>query len=235
MSSAIDTPRTEVPANAPRFITIKINPDKIRDVIGSGGKVIKDIVARTGAKIDVADDGTIKVASSDPKMGDMAVEIIRGLVMEPEVGKVYKGKVVSIVEFGAFVQIMPNCDGLLHVSEIAHERVNKVGDYLKEGDELDVKVLEINSGKIRLSRKVLLERPAGMPESSGGGDRGGRGGGDRDRGGRGGDRGGRPGDRGGRPGDRGGRPGGSTASADRPPRQTGGHERHDTDGGSDTR
>ncbi len=222
MSAAIDQPRAEVPATAPRFTTIQIKPDKIREVIGSGGKVIKDIVARTGAKIDVSDDGTIKIASSDPKMGDLAVEIIRGIIMEPEVGKVYKGKVVSIVEFGAFVQIMPNCDGLLHVSEIAHERVNRVSDYLKEGDELDVKVLEINAGKVRLSRKVLLERPAGMPESSGGGE--GRGG---DRGGRGGDRGGR----GGAGGGRGGRPG----DQDRPPRQSGGHERHDTGGGGDAR
>lgn len=188
MASAITEPRSKVAEHAPRFTVMKIKPDKIRDVIGSGGKVIKSIIERTGVKIDVEDDGTIKIASSEAAAADMAEKIIREIVAEPEVGRVYQGTVKSIVDFGAFVEIIPGTDGLLHVSEIAHERVNQVRDYLKEGDVLDVKVLDVDkNGKIRLSRKVLLERPAGLPPEGEGGGRGGRG----DRGGRGGDR--RPG------------------------------------------
>lgn len=203
MAEAITQPKQEIAANAPRFTTMKIKPDKIRDVIGSGGKVIKGIIEQTGVKIDVSDDGTIKIASSDMTQAARAEEIIRGIVAEPEVGKVYSGTVKSIVDFGAFVEIMPGTDGLLHVSEIAHERVNHARDHMKEGDKFDVKVLDVDkNGKIRLSRKVLLERPAHLPPPGEGGERGGRG----DRGPRGGDRGGRGGrdDRGPR-GDRGDR------------------------------
>ncbi|MGZ6311545.1 MAG: S1 RNA-binding domain-containing protein [Bdellovibrionota bacterium] len=173
MAKAITQPRTEMSKYAPRITTITVPVDKIREVIGSGGKVIRDIVARMGCKID----------------------IIKGIIAEVEVGKTYKGIVKKIVEFGAFVGVMPNQDGLLHISEIAHERVNNVLDYMKEGDEIEVKVIEVDkSGKVRLSRKVLLPMPEGMAArgpsgpggGGGGGDRGPRGGGDRDRGPRGG-------------------------------------------------
>jgi polyribonucleotide nucleotidyltransferase len=233
MEDAISAPRQTVSDFAPRFSTIQIKPDKIRDVIGSGGKVIKDIVARTGCKIDVSDDGLIKIASTDPVKADLALEIIRGIVAEPEVGRIYKGKVKSILDFGAFVEIMPGTDGLLHVSEIAHERVAKVTDYLKEGDELEVKVLELDRGRVRLSRKALLERPAHQPpEGQGGGGRGGRGEGG-GRGGRGdGDRGGRGGhggSGGGRGRDRGGDRDRSSTEA-----KPSGLERHDTLGTNDS-
>jgi polyribonucleotide nucleotidyltransferase len=208
MSKAIETPRTQLSKYAPQITTISVPVDKIREVIGSGGKVIRDIVAQTGCKIDINDDGKINIASSDGAAAQKAIDIIRGIVAEAEEGKVYKGIVKKIVEFGAFVGILPNQDGLLHISEIAHERVNNVTDYMKEGDEIEVKVVEIDrAGKIRLSRKALLPPPpGGVPPREPRGDREGGG----DRGGRGGDRGGRGGgDRGGRGpggGDRGGRP-----------------------------
>ncbi|MGE4234281.1 MAG: polyribonucleotide nucleotidyltransferase [Bacteriovoracia bacterium] len=204
MAESITSPKQTVSDFAPRFTTMKIKPDKIREVIGSGGKVIKGIIEQTGVKIDVSDDGTIKIASSDPASAKKAEDIIAGIVEEPEVGKVYNGKVKSIVEFGAFVEILPGTDGLLHVSEIAHQRVNNVRDFVKEGEALEVKVIEVDerSGKVRLSRKVLLPRPEGMPPADEGSDRGPRGG---DRGGRGGGRGDFRGGRGGR-GDRGGKP-----------------------------
>jgi polyribonucleotide nucleotidyltransferase len=199
MENAIKAPRQEMSKYAPRITTIQIPVDKIREVIGSGGKVVKDIVAQTGCKIDINDDGKINIASNDGVAAQKAIDIIKGIVAEVEVGKTYKGIVKKIVDFGAFVGVMPNQDGLLHISEIAHERVNVVTDHMKEGDEIEVKVIEVDkSGKIRLSRKALLPLPeGGVPRSGGGGDRGPRGGGDRgprrdDRGGRGGDRGGRP-------------------------------------------
>jgi polyribonucleotide nucleotidyltransferase len=193
MAKAIEAPRQEMSKFAPRITTISVPVDKIREVIGSGGKVIKDIVAQTGCKIDINDDGKINIASNDGAAAQKAIDIIKGIVAEVEVGKTYKGIVKKIVEFGAFVGVMPNQDGLLHISEIAHERVGQVGDYLKEGDEIEVKVLEVDrAGKIRLSRKALLPVPEGMEHrqgGGGGGDRGGRGGGGGPRGGgRGGDR-----------------------------------------------
>jgi polyribonucleotide nucleotidyltransferase len=209
MAKAIEAPRTEMSKFAPRITTINVPVDKIREVIGSGGKVIKEIVAQTGCKIDINDDGRINIASNDGAAAQKAIEIIQGIVAVPEVGKVYKGVVKKIVEFGAFIGIMPTQDGLLHISEIAHERVARVEDYMKEGDEVEVKVIEVDkSGKIRLSRKVLLgPPPAGSERSSG--DRGPRGeGGGGHRGG-----GGRDRDRGPR-GDRGPREGGSRG--DRP-------------------
>jgi polyribonucleotide nucleotidyltransferase len=190
MAKAITQPRTEMSKYAPRITTITVPVDKIREVIGSGGKVIKDIVAQTGCKIDINDDGKINIATNDAAACQKAIDIIKGIVAEAEVGKTYKGVVKKIVEFGAFVGIMPSQDGLLHISEIAHERVNKVDDYMKEGDEIEVKVIEVDkSGKIRLSRKALLPPPPGGVQREGGdrGDRGGhRGGGGGDRGGRGG-------------------------------------------------
>lgn len=205
MAHAITAPKSEMSMYAPRITTITVPVDKIREVIGSGGKVIKDIVAQSGCKIDINDDGKINIATNDAKAAQKAIDMIKGIIAEVEVGKTYKGIVKKIVDFGAFVGVMPNQDGLLHISEIAHERVNVVTDYMKEGDEIEVKVIEVDkSGKVRLSRKALLPPPAGgAPRSEGGGgDRGPRGGGE-NRGG--GDRGGRGGDRGPRGGgDRGG-------------------------------
>ncbi|OGW35630.1 MAG: polyribonucleotide nucleotidyltransferase [Nitrospirae bacterium GWC2_56_14] len=142
---------------APRIITMQINPDKIKDVIGSGGKVIRSIVEQTGAKIDIEDNGTINIASSDEAAANKAKEIIRGICQDAEVGKLYMGKVRKIMDFGAFVEIFPGTDGLLHISQISEQRLEKVTDALKEGDEILVKVLEIDrQGKIRLSRKEAI-------------------------------------------------------------------------------
>jgi polyribonucleotide nucleotidyltransferase len=157
MEKALPTARDGVSGNAPRIHTIKINKDKIREVIGSGGKVIREIVEASGAKIDIDEDGTIKIAAVGQDAIDEAERRIMGIVAEPEVGKVYKGKVVRIVDFGAFVNFLGARDGLVHISEMAHHRVNKVGDILKMGDEIDVKVVGIDDrGKVRLSMKALI-------------------------------------------------------------------------------
>jgi polyribonucleotide nucleotidyltransferase len=154
MGKALPSARTELSSHAPRIETIKIDPDKIRDVIGPGGKVIRGIVQETGCKIDVSDDGTVKVASADGVAMQKALDIIRGITASPEVGKIYDGKVRRIVEFGAFVEIFPGTDGLLHISQLAEDRVRSVTDVLKEGDQIPVKVLEVDrQGKIRLSLK----------------------------------------------------------------------------------
>jgi polyribonucleotide nucleotidyltransferase len=132
--------------------------DKIRDVIGPGGKVIRGIVAESGAKIDVSDDGRVEIASVDEAAAQKALSIISRIVEVPQVGKVYSGKVVKIMDFGAFVQILPGTDGLLHISQISEHRVKKVEEVLSEGEEIMVKVIDIDkSGKIRLSRKEVLE------------------------------------------------------------------------------
>lgn len=178
MSKAISQPRSTMSEHAPTITTIMIPTDRIRDVIGSGGKVIKDIIARTGTKIEITDDGKINIASADKAKTKMAIEIIKGITAEVELNKVYAGTVKKIVDFGAFVSVLPNQEGLLHVSEIAYERVNNVSDYLKEGDQIDVKVIEIDkTGRIRLSRKVLLDPPAGgiPPRNNDGGGRSGGG------------------------------------------------------------
>ena len=168
MAHAITQPNADVSKHAPRITTIMVPVDKIREVIGSGGKVIKEIVATSGCKVDINDDGRVNIASSDPAKTKIAVDMIKGIIAEVEVGRVYKGVVKKIVEFGAFVGVLPNQDGLLHISEIAHERVTRVVDYLKEGDELDVKVIEVDrAGKIRLSRKALLPPPAHTGGGSG--------------------------------------------------------------------
>lgn len=162
MESVMKAPRGEISQYAPRIETIKIKPEKVREVIGAGGKVIKGIIEETGVKIDIEDDGTIHIASVDPKAAKKAIEIINSICAEAEVGKVYHGKVVKVTDFGAFVEILPNNSGLLHISEIAHERIRNVTDVLNEGDSVDVKVLDIDrAGRIKLSRKALLERPAG--------------------------------------------------------------------------
>lgn len=160
MEEIMQTPRGEVSEYAPRITTIKIKPDKVREVIGAGGKVIKGIIEETGVKIDIQDDGTINVASSDPAQAKAAIKMIEDICAEAEVGKVYNGKVMKITDFGAFVEVLPNTSGLLHISEIAHERVKSVSDFLKEGDEIQVKVLDVDrAGRIKLSRKALLEQP----------------------------------------------------------------------------
>jgi polyribonucleotide nucleotidyltransferase len=157
MLEALAAPRKELNPFAPRIITMQINPDKIKDVIGSGGKVIRSIVEQTGAKIDIEDSGVINIASSDEAAANKAKEIIRGIVQDAEVGKLYMGKVRKIMDFGAFVEIFPGTDGLLHISQISEHRLEKVTDELKEGDEVLVKVLEIDrQGKIRLSRKEAM-------------------------------------------------------------------------------
>lgn len=159
MEKTISRPRGEISQYAPRIETIKIKPEKVREVIGAGGKVIKGIVEETGVKIDIEDDGTIHIASSDPLKTKRAIEIINGICAEAEVGRVYHGKVVKIMDFGAFVEVMPNTQGLLHISEIAHERIRQVTDVLKEGDVIDVKVLDIDrAGRIKLSRKAVLDQ-----------------------------------------------------------------------------
>ncbi len=158
MEKVMKAPRGQISEFAPRIETIKIKPDKIREVIGSGGKTIRSITEQTGVKIEIQDDGTINIASSDPLATKKAIEIIQGICAEAEVGKIYKGKVVKIAEFGAFIEILPNTQGLLHISELANERVRQVSDVVKEGEVIDVKVLEVDrAGRIKLSRKALLQ------------------------------------------------------------------------------
>jgi polyribonucleotide nucleotidyltransferase len=198
MDAAISTHSAELSEYAPRLYTIQIPKDRIRDVIGSGGKTIRWIVEETGTKIDVADDGKVTIASNDVTSANRAIDIIKGLTASAEIGTNYKGTVKRIEPYGAFVEIMPGQDGLLHISEMAHGRVGQVTDVMQIGDEVEVQVvgIEPDSGKIRLSRKPLLPppteeemaaaaaRPPRRDGPGGGGDRGGRGGfgGDRDRG-----------------------------------------------------
>jgi len=240
MAKALDHTREELSAHAPRIETMQIPKDKIREVIGTGGKVIREIVAETGAKVDIDDEGVIKISSSDLTQIEAARQWIRGIVAEPEVGTIYTGKVASIVDFGAFVTFMPGKDGLVHVSEIKNERVENVRDALSEGQEVKVKLVEVDQrGKVRLSMRLVDQetgeelpdtRPPREPRE--GGDRGPRG--DRDRGPRrdgGRDRGPRRdggGDRGPRRegGDRGPR---GEGRGDRGPRREGG-EGHREDG-----
>ena len=157
MNQVISEPNS-ASKNAPKTKVIKIPTDKIRDVIGKGGETIRGIVSQSGASVDVDDDGNVNIFANDSESFEKAVQMVKDVTAVPEVNKIYMGKVAKIVEFGAFVTIMPNQDGLLHVSEIAHERVEKVGDYLKEGEEVEVKVLGIDRGRIKLSRKVLIEK-----------------------------------------------------------------------------
>ncbi|MDB5719598.1 MAG: pnp, partial [Alphaproteobacteria bacterium] len=193
MAKALDHTREELSSHAPRIETMQIDKSKIRDVIGTGGKVIREIVAQTGAKVDIDDEGLIKISSSDLSQIEAARRWIAGIVEEAEVGKVYNGKVVNLVDFGAFVNFMGGKDGLVHVSEIRNERVEKVSDALSEGQEVKVKVLEIDPrGKVRLSMRVVDQEtgaeledtrpPREGREDRPRGDRGPGGGGGRDRG-----------------------------------------------------
>jgi len=156
MLSALPSARVSVSQYAPRIYTLHIPTDKIRDVIGPGGKVIRSIIEQTGVKIDVEDDGTVHVASADEASANKAIQIISDLTATAEVGKTYLGKVVRLVDFGAFVEIFPGTDGLLHISEIAENRIRDVRDELKEGDQILVKVLALEGNKIKLSRKAVL-------------------------------------------------------------------------------
>ncbi|HLC41025.1 MAG TPA: polyribonucleotide nucleotidyltransferase [Methylomirabilota bacterium] len=162
MREAIGAPRKELSPYAPRFVTIKIRPEKIREVIGPGGKVIRGIQEQTGAKVDIEDDGRVTVFSSDQESVQRALEIIQDICREVELDRIYVGKVKKVVEFGAFVEVIPGTEGLLHISQIAENRIKQVQDVINEGDEVLVKVIEIDpSGKMRLSRKTALrEQPA---------------------------------------------------------------------------
>jgi polyribonucleotide nucleotidyltransferase len=158
MLEALKEPRDQISPYAPIIITLNINPDKIREVIGPGGKIIRAIQNETDTKLEIDDRGVVKIAAFSQEEADAAVKIIQEIVMEPEVGEIYEGTVVKIMDFGAFVQLMPGTDGLVHISQLANRRVNKVSDIVKEGDRIKVKVLEINrDGKIRLSHKATLE------------------------------------------------------------------------------
>lgn len=157
LRETLAAPRPDISVYAPRITTVKVRPEKVRDVIGSGGKNIRQIVAETGVEINVEDDGTVTIASSDAEAAARAVAMVKWLTEDAEVGKIYDGTVKKIVDFGAFVEILPGTEGLLHISQLAKERVNKVTDILKEGDAVRVKVLEVDKqGKIRLSRKEAL-------------------------------------------------------------------------------
>ena len=158
MRKVISEPSTEMSQYAPRIITTQVNPDKIRDIIGPGGKTIRGITEQTGCAVDIDDTGTVTIASPDGEAADRAKAIIESLTEEPEVGKIYFGTVKKTLEFGAFVEIIPGTDGLVHISELADHRVEKVEDILEEGDEVYVKVVCKWNSKIRLSRKKRWQR-----------------------------------------------------------------------------
>lgn len=166
MVAEIDQPKAELSPYAPRILNIKINPEKIRDVIGPGGKTINRIIDETGVKIDIDDDGTVFITAKDMESGNKAIEQVNNITKDPEPGEIYAGKVTRIMTFGAFVEILPGKEGLLHISKIAHEKIGKVEDVLKVGDEVMVKLLEIDGqGRLNLSRKDLIERdPNSKPE-----------------------------------------------------------------------
>jgi polyribonucleotide nucleotidyltransferase len=198
MKDAIAAPRPDISIYAPRIIILNINPEKVGEVIGPAGKIIKKIISQTGAKIDIEEDGKILIASTDMSAAEAAKQMILDLTAEAELGKVYTGKVVRVEEYGAFVEIMPNLVGLLHISEVAPYRINSIHDALHLGDTVTVKVVSIDpaDNKIRLSKKACEEgggenpdstprppAPRRYPPRDHGPDR--RGGGDRNRGGRG--------------------------------------------------
>jgi polyribonucleotide nucleotidyltransferase len=192
MTAALAAPRPEISQYAPRITTIKIRPERIKDVIGPGGKVIRDIISRTGCSINVEDDGSVAIASPNADQVEQAIKMVKNLTQEAEIGRAYLGTVRKLAEFGAFVELFPGTDGLVHISELAEQRVEQVSDVLKEGDEVLVKVIAVDrTGKIRLSRKeaigmkegeVSAVAPRPEREERGGRDRGGRGGRGRDHG-----------------------------------------------------
>ena len=160
MEERISTPRKELSPYAPRIHTLRVKPEKIKTIIGVGGKTVKSIVEQTGVRISLEDDGQVHIASTNPAATQRAIALVNAICAEAEVGQTYTGTVTKVVEFGAFVQVLPNTSGLLHISEIAHERIRRVSDYLKEGDEVEVKVTDVDrTGRIKLSRKALLDAP----------------------------------------------------------------------------
>ena len=164
MAQALNTPRTKLSAFAPRIFPLKVKQDKIRDIIGPGGKMIRSIIAETGVKINVEDTGDVTIAASDEASAQKAIDMIKRLTEEVEVGRIYHGTVRKIMDFGAFVEVLPGTDGLVHISQLAHHRVKAVTDEVSEGDQIMVKVMEIDKqGKIRLSRKEAMPAPAGAP------------------------------------------------------------------------
>ena len=165
MNEAISAPK-ELSENAPAMKTFMVNKDKIKEIIGKGGAVIKGMQEKTGATVDVSDDGTVSVFGQNQTSMQECLEIIEGILEEPELDKVYKGTVVKIVDFGAFVNILPGKDGLLHISEIAHERTEDVSKVLSEGQELDVKLIGFDRGKMKLSVKALITKEDPKEESS---------------------------------------------------------------------
>jgi len=166
MLEAMPAPRKQISPYAPTITTLTINPDKIREVIGPGGKVIRAIQSETNTTVEIDDSGTVKIAAFSKQEADQAVKLVQQIVADPEVGAIYEGTVVKITDFGAFVNIMPGTDGLVHISQLANRRVTKVSDVVKEGEKLKVKVLEIGrDGKIRLSHKAVLEEEHGRPNS----------------------------------------------------------------------
>jgi polyribonucleotide nucleotidyltransferase len=174
MSKALKVARSDVRDTAPKMTVLKIPVDKIREVIGTGGKVIRDICEKSGAKVDIEDDGTIKVAATDTASADIAINMIKAITEEPELGKIYTGKVVKTADFGAFVNFMGAKDGLVHISELAAQRVNKTTDVVKEGDVVKVKLIGFDErGKVKLSMKRVdqatgaeIEQPAKAPRNN---------------------------------------------------------------------
>jgi polyribonucleotide nucleotidyltransferase len=166
MQEAMGSVRTELSAHAPRMVTFKIHPDKIREVIGKGGATIQALTKETGCSIDIKDDGTVTIASTSAEGMALAKSKIEGITAEAEVGKVYEGPVVKLLEFGALVNILPGKDGLLHISEISNERVKDVKDFLQEGQVVRVKLLAADDrGRLRLSMKALLNPEAGSADA----------------------------------------------------------------------
>jgi polyribonucleotide nucleotidyltransferase len=175
MNEAINEPRTKISEYAPRFYTLNIPTDKIKDLIGPGGKVIRGIVEATGVKIDVEDSGKVNIASADAANAQKALQMIGEITATAEVGKTYLGTVVRLADFGAFVEILPGTDGLLHISEVAEHRIKDIRDELKEGDQILVKVLAVEGNRIRLSRKAILKEQrakmeGGAAPAEGGGE-----------------------------------------------------------------
>jgi polyribonucleotide nucleotidyltransferase len=167
MQEALGEAKSDVSNFAPRLYTMKINPEKIRDVIGKGGAVIRALTEETGTQIDIQDDGTVTIASVDAAKGQEAKRRIEDITAEVEVGSVYEGTVLKLLDFGAIVSVLPGKDGLLHISQISHERIKAVTDVLKEGDKVRVKVIEADDkGRLRLSMKALLEGGAPAPAAA---------------------------------------------------------------------
>jgi polyribonucleotide nucleotidyltransferase len=169
MAESITIGRENVSTHAPRFYTVMIPTDKIRELIGPGGKVIRGIVEATGVKIDVEDSGQVRVSSSDAAAAEKALQMIGDITAVPEIGRTYLGTVTRLAEFGAFVEIIPGTDGLLHISEVAEHRIKDIKDELKEGDQVLVKVLSVEGNRIKLSRKAILKEQRAKLEAEGGG------------------------------------------------------------------